>query len=300
MKTFLTLTKRNTKIFFKDKAMFFTSLITPIILLVLYTTFLAKVFKDSFATSLPEGFAISNSLINGFVSGELISSLLAVCCVTVAFCSNIIMVQDKVNGALKDFHITPVKKSKLALSYLASTIITTLIVNFIALVAGLIYIAITGWFMSFLDVLLLFVDVVLLTCFGSIFSSIINMFLTTNGQASAFGTIISAGYGFICGAYMPISQFGTGLQTAFSFLPGTYGTALLRNHALAGAYREMSSTGVPTNVLERIKDSVDCNIYFFGNKVNIMGMYLILIGSILVLIGLYVLLGYLKNRKFKV
>ena len=43
MKTFFALTKRNIKVFFKDKGMFFTSLITPVILLVLYVTFLAKV-----------------------------------------------------------------------------------------------------------------------------------------------------------------------------------------------------------------------------------------------------------------
>ena len=36
------LIRRNSKLFFKDKAMFFTSLITPIILLILYTTFLGN------------------------------------------------------------------------------------------------------------------------------------------------------------------------------------------------------------------------------------------------------------------
>ena len=38
---------------------------------------------------------ISSKIINGCVGGELLSSLLAVCSVTVAFCSNIIMIQDK-------------------------------------------------------------------------------------------------------------------------------------------------------------------------------------------------------------
>lgn len=42
------LIRRNSKLFFKDKAMFFTSLITPIILLILYTTFLGNVYKQSF------------------------------------------------------------------------------------------------------------------------------------------------------------------------------------------------------------------------------------------------------------
>ena len=88
MKTLFYMTKRNMKIFFKDKGMFFTSLITPIILLVLFVTFLAKVYKDSFFNSMPEGVNVSESLINGIVNGQLFSSLLAVSCVTVAFCAN--------------------------------------------------------------------------------------------------------------------------------------------------------------------------------------------------------------------
>ena len=39
------LIKRNVKLYFRDKGMFFTSLITPIILLVLYSTFLKNVFE---------------------------------------------------------------------------------------------------------------------------------------------------------------------------------------------------------------------------------------------------------------
>ena len=60
MGTFLALTKRNIKIFFKDKGMLFTSLITPIILLILYATFLANVYRDSFEGSFPEGFTFPN------------------------------------------------------------------------------------------------------------------------------------------------------------------------------------------------------------------------------------------------
>ena len=78
MKTFLSMTKRNIKLFFKDKGMFFTSLITPVILLVLYSTFLAKVYRDSFTSALPDGIVVSEKLIGGMVGGELFSSLLAV------------------------------------------------------------------------------------------------------------------------------------------------------------------------------------------------------------------------------
>ncbi|HRL87184.1 MAG TPA: hypothetical protein PLB03_04285 [Candidatus Fimenecus sp.] len=104
------LIRRNSKLFFKDKAMFFTSLITPIILLILYTTFLGNVYKQSFLSAIPTGFELSEKLINAVVAGQLVSSLLAVCCVTVSFCSNMLMVQDKVSGARADLTVTPVKK----------------------------------------------------------------------------------------------------------------------------------------------------------------------------------------------
>lgn len=297
MKTFSSMTKRNVKLFFKDKAMFFTSLITPMILLVLYMTFLAKVYRDSFTAAVPDGLELDAKLVNGMVGGEILSSILAVCCVTVAFCSNLLMVNDKVSGARKDLLISPTKKSTFALSYYVATLFSTLIISVVATVACFVYVACQGWYLSFVDVLLVFLDVFLLTMFGTALSSCVNVFLSTNGQASAVGTIVSAGYGFICGAYMPISSFGTGLQTVLGFLPGTYGTSLLRNHALAGVFREMANQHYPADVIEKIKDSVDCNLYFFENKVSIGAMYGILIGSIVLFIGLYILINYLKNRK---
>lgn len=290
------LIKRNCKLFFKDKGMFITSLITPLILLVLYATFLAKVYRDSFASAMPEGFSVPEALINGTVGGQLISSLLAVSCVTVAFCTNLLMVQDKATGARNDLTMAPVKHSTLALGYFAASAVATLIISFTALTVCLIYLGATGWYLTAADVLLLVLDVTLLVLFGTALSSVINFPLSTNGQGSAVGTIVSAGYGFICGAYMPISAFSDGLQRVISFLPGTYGTSLLRNHALAGVYREMSAEGFPTEVVEGIRDSVDCNLYFFGDKVEIGTMYLILVGATILLIGIYILMNILKRQ----
>lgn len=292
------LVKRNTKLFFKDKGMFFTSLITPLILLVLYGSFLSNVYEDTFRSALnAAGAQASDKLINGCVGGELESSLLAVCCVTVAFCSNMLMVQDKVSGARRDLTISPVKSSTLALSYYIATLISTLLVCYVATGVCLLYIGKIGWYLTVADVACLLVDVLLLVLFGTALSSIVNSFLSSQGQMSAVGTIISAGYGFVCGAYMPISQFSEGLQKIISFLPGTYGTSLIRNHALRGVFEEMGSQGFPSGVVEAIKDSVDCNLYFFEEKVELSTMYLILIGTVILLIVLYILLNVICSQK---
>lgn len=292
------LIRRNTKLYFKDKGMFFTSLITPLILLVLYSTFLSNVYEESFRSALEAaGATVPDKLIGGCVGGELVSSLLAVSCVTVAFCSNLLMVQDKITGARRDLTIAPVKPGTLALSYYLSTLLSTLLICFAAAGVCLGYLAFVGWYLTAVDVAALLLDMALLVLFGTALSSCVSFPLSTNGQGSAVGTIVSAGYGFICGAYMPISQFSEGLQKVISFLPGTYGTSLLRNHALRGVFEEMSAQGFPREVVEAVKDSVDCNLYFFGDKVDMSTMYLVLILGIVIAVGLYVGMNLLSGRK---
>lgn len=291
--------KRNIKMFFKDKGLLFTSLITPIILLVLYATFLGNVYRDSFEqiiSALAPNLNIPKELVEGCVGGQLFSSLLAVCTVTVTFCSNMLMVQDKVNGSISDLTITPVKGSTLALGYYVATAITTLIICFAATAACLIYIACIGWYLTLTDILLIVLDVFILVMFGTALSSIINYFLSSQGQISAVGSIVSAGYGFICGAYMPISQFSKGLQNFVAFLPGTYGTSLLRNHSLRGVFAEMVDLGIPETAIDEMKNSIDCNIYFFENKVELSSMYIYLGATVLVLVLIYVLMN-IKKRK---
>ena len=292
------LIRRDMKLYFKDKGMFFSSLITPILLLVLYTTFLKKVFDDSFRSALEAaGATVADSVLNGVVGGQLVSSLLAVSCVTVAFCSNLLMIKDKTSGARHDLTITPVRPAVMAMGYYMASLLSTLIVTLTAAAVCLGYLSWAGWYLTAGDVAALLLDVLLLTMFGTALSSCINFWLTTDGQASAVGTIVSAGYGFICGAYMPMSNFGEGLQKVLSFLPGTYGTSLLRNHTMGGAFAEMERLGFPNQVVEAIRSSVDFNLFFFGHQVTNGQMYLILVGSTAVLMGLYVAFNRMAGRR---
>ena len=297
MKAVISLMNRNRKLFFRDKGMFFSALITPFILIVLYATFLAKVYKDSFTSAFPEGFTIAEKFIDGTVASQLVAALLAVSCVTVTFCVNLTMVQDKVNGIRKDLNVSPISRSKIYLGYFLATVLNSLLVNGLALVIGLLYIGKMGWYLSFVDVLWIIIDEILLVLFGSTLSSIISYPLTTQGQMSAVGTIVSAGYGFICGAYMPISNFGSGLQKALSYLPGTYGTSLIKNHMLCGIFEEMESEKLPEELITAIRETLDCNPQFHGNVVNTTQMILIMAGSIVVLGAIFLLMTCLPEKE---
>ena len=56
---------------------------------------------------------------------------------------------------------------------------------------------------------------------------------------------------------------------------------------------------VNNEVMEGLKDSFDANAYFFNNKVEIYQMYLVLGLSIVVLLGVYLGIVFLKGKKKK-
>lgn len=296
MKKFFNLTARNVKVFFSDKSMFFASLITPMILLILYVTFLGRVFQNSLDQDAL-GVALPDSVINAVVNGQILACLLAVCSVTVAFSSNLLMVNDKITGSTKDIDVSPVKSHTKSLAYFAATFISTIIINLVALVLCLIYIRTQNcWYYELKDVLLLFGDVILLSFFGTALASVVNFGLKTQGQLSAVANIVSAGYGFICGAYMPISNFSALLRDSIMFLPSTYFMSLIKNHALTAPFQEMAKDEIPSQAIDAVKTALDYKMSFFSHEVSLNAMYLIAITSITVLIAIFVLQNKLKKQ----
>ncbi len=291
----IALVKRNSKIYFKDKMTFFLSLITPLILIVLFITFLKNAYVDSLLTAIPEGFELSKKVIDGFTGGWLFSSILGVSTVTISFCSNMIMATDKINKNILDFNITPVKKHIVALGYFISNFISTFIVCFIAMVVGLIYLAIVGWYLTFVDILLILASMVISTLFGSLLSTIICSFLKSQGGVSAVSTLVSSMYGFLSGAYMPLSQSGKGLRTFVSFFPGTYGTLLFRRGFMRGPIEAMTEM-LPQEVVNEIKVAFDFQFSVLNSEVGTGTMFLVLGLSSLALFGVFMLVLNLKKK----
>ncbi len=297
-KKLISLVKRNTKCYFKDKVTFFMSLITPLILLVLFVTFLRNVYIESFKTALSENnLEINNRIIEGIAGAWLMSSILSVSSVTVAFCSNVIMIEDKINSAVNDFNVSPVNKTTVSIAYFVSNFFVTFIVLMCVMVIGHIYLAAVGWYIEVGDVFMIIVDCICGILFGTLLAGVVESFVTTQGGLSAVATLVSSMYGFICGAYMPISSFSKGLQNFLCMLPGTYSVGILRNHYMAGYVSALSEAGVPSEALNSVKDRFDANLYVFGNNVPLGAMYGILLGACAVLLAVYIAIVFVKNKR---
>ena len=287
------LTLRNIKLYFKDKMTFLVSLITPLILLVLFIAFLKSTYEDSIL-SIIQGFDLDQSLIDALTGGWLFSSVLATSCITVAFCSGM-MVIDKINKANIDFMVSPVKKSTLQLSYVLENLFSTYIITFVLLIVGLIYLACVGFYITFVDILLIVFGIIITSLFGTILANIIWTFTHSQGVVSGVCTLVSALYGFICGAYMPINTMGQGMQYFVSLLPGTYATVLFRQGFLNSVLNRMRET-LPQEMINGIASGFDVKMSFFGHDVSTLALILVISISTIVLLGVFLFINKFKKK----
>ncbi len=301
-KKLISLVGRNTKCYFKDKLTFFMSMITPLILLVLFVTFLRNVYVDSFKT-IAEQFeiTIAPKVLNGITGAWLMSSILSVSSVTVAFCSNLVMVDDKIHSTINDFRVSPVKPTTVSLAYFVSNFFVTFSIMMCVMLIGHIYLAAVGWYISVGNFFMIIVDCICGILFGTLLAGIVESFVSSQGGLSAVATLVSSMYGFICGAYMPISSFSKGLQNVLGCLPGTYCVGIIRNHYMNGYVDEIvkniEDPAVAEGMLKGIKDGFDANIYVFGNQIPLGAMYGILLGTCTVLLAAFVTIVIVKNKK---
>lgn len=296
-KKLISLVGRNTKCYFKDKFLFFVSMITPLILLVLFATFLRNVYIDSFKSAFPEGFTVNDRILEGITGAWLMSSILSVSSVTVAFCSNVVMINDKIEGSLNDFRVSPVKGVTTSVAYFISNFFVTLMVMLCLMLVGHIYLAAVGWYIPVGDVFMIIVDVICGVLFGTLLAGVVESFISSQGGLSAVSTLVSSMYGFICGAYMPFSQFSEGLRNALCCLPGTYGVGIMRNHYMNGYLSALEEEGIPQESVSAIKENFDISIKVFGTEIPLGAMYGILLGACALLLAAYVAIVIVKNKK---
>ena len=293
------LVQRNIKCYFKDKFLFFVSLITPMILLVLFVTFLRGVYMDSFDAifSMFEFKPSDSRVVEGLAGSWLLSSILAVCSVTVAVCSNAVMISDKIEGSVNDLLVSPVKGTTVSISYFIANFIVTMIVMITVMVIGFIYLAAVGWYIPAGDVFMIFVDIVCCVLFGTLLSGVVESFISSQGGLSAFSTMISSMYGFICGAYMPLSQFAEGMRNFICVLPGTYSVGIVRKHFMTGYVNKLGEMGLSYEGQKALMDGFDGNLYVGSTQIPIWAMYLILLGTCAILLAGYIAIVLVKNKR---
>ena len=247
MRGILGFIKRNVLLFFKDWQSILFSLLTSIIVLVLYLLFLKGTFVSAIQRAMEQYPGLASMVpqkdIAMFANLFLLSGILGSAMISVPFSCITVLVKDRANKVDYDILATPMKREQIILAYFVSAVLTSILLNSIILAVGLIGIRMQGnMYLNISQVVKAFSIVALGSISASAIFMIIVLFFKTVSACEAFFGILSAASGFVIGAYIPISQFSNEVQTVCNLFPASQITIMLRNILLNGLLEHINTS----------------------------------------------------------
>ena len=247
MRGILGFIKRNVLLFFKDWQSILFSLLTSIIVLVLYLLFLKGTFVSAIQSAMEQYPGLTSMVpqkdIDMFANLFLLSGILGSAMISVPFSCITVLVKDRANKVDYDILATPMKREQIIIAYFVSAVLTSILLNSIILAVGLIGIRMQGnMYLNTSQVIKSFSVVALGSISASAIFMIIVLFFKTVSACEAFFGILSAASGFVIGAYIPISQFSNEVQTVCNLFPASQITIMLRNILLNGLLEHINTS----------------------------------------------------------
>ena len=278
---------RNLKVFFRDKTAVFFSLLAVLIVLGLYIFFLGDVWIDSF----PNIKGVKN-LMNCWI----IAGLIGVTSVTANMGAFGTMIEDKSKNKIKDFYVSPIKKSKIVGGYIISSFIVGSMMSVVTLIISQIYLVYSGVdVLNFKELTEVFLIILMTSLSNSAMILFIVSLFSSEKAFSTASTIVGTLIGFITGIYLPISMLPDSVQIIVKLFPTSHGISILRQIFMK-KQMDISFADVPTNYINEFKESMGV-VYYINNKLvsNTTSIF-ILIASTIIFFFLAVLILYKKKK----
>ncbi len=293
------LTERNVKVFIKDRANVFFSMLAPLIVLVLYVLFIGRMQSDGIIASLAEYGVSADDAVRAFSDSWMLSGVMATSCITVPLCACSTMVYDKNRGVSADFAASPIPAWLPSAAYFLSVVAAGLIICLIVLCVCFGWLAISGsWLLSVGDVFACIGVTVLSVLSSSTLLVFAIGFIRSEGAFTGLNVIIGTVTGFLIGAYIPISNFPAAVQYVTLFVPGSYSAALFRTFFMDGAVEEMAQAVSP-QFAEGLADSFSVRLNFFGEPLATGWAAVILAGTVFLFGACFIVSSVLRAKRIK-
>ena len=278
---------RNLKVFFRDKTAVFFSLLAVLIVLGLYIFFLGDVWVDSF----PNIKGVKN-LMNCWI----IAGLIGVTSVTANMGAFGTMIEDKSKNKIKDFYVSPIKKSKIVGGYIISSFIVGSMMSVVTLIISQIYLVYSGVdVLNFKELTEVFLIILMTSLSNSAMILFIVSLFSSEKAFSTASTIVETLIGFITGIYLPISMLPDSVQIIVKLFPTSHGISILRQIFMK-KQMDISFADVPTNYINEFKESMGVVYYINDKLVSNTASVFILIASTIIFFFLAVLILYKKKK----
>ncbi len=277
MRTVMSLVTRNLKLFFRDKASVFFSLLSVIIIIALYALFLGKIQVDELKSTT--GSLIPEAKMAWLVNSWIFAGILAVSTVTVSLGAYGTMVDDVHRGRVKDFFVSPIKRAQLVGGYMISSAVISFIMNLVALIIAEAYIVFSGGELLAPLQVIETIGILILSIFSfSSFVCFITSYIKTVNAFATLSTILGTMIGFLTGIYVPVGILPGAIVTVMKFIPFTYSAVWLRQ-IFTAAPMEQVFAHAPAQYANNYADTFGINLYFGSTTVTPWMMALIIAGS---------------------
>lgn len=300
MREIIYLTKRNCRVFLRDKAAVFFSFLSMLIILGLMVVFLGKMNSDELISVLAEFGGERDTVQDQENATYLIqlwtlAGILVVNSVTVTLTVMGTMVQDETRKRIMAFYVTSVNRIKLSLGYILSSWLVGTGMCVITLAVGEFYFVLQGHGLLAAVELLKLAGIIALSVFTfSALSYLLALFVHSDSAWSGILTIIGTLVGFAGGIYLPLSSLSETVQTVLKCIPVLHGAAMMREVCTAQAIRE-TFDGLPEAVADGFKERMGITLYRGEVQIELwQQVTLLLIYAIIAIVA-----ATLVNRKRK-
>ena len=280
-------TKRNLKLYFRDRGNVLFSLLSVFIIIGLYVLFLGDVWARDL-----QRFDGARELMDNWV----MAGVLAVTSFTATMGMLGTMVRDRELGIHMDFYIAPVSRSALIGGYTAGAYIVGLIMTMVAFAAAEVYIAVNGGSLLSLSQTAKVLAVILLTALMNTgFMVLIVSLFKSQSAFSVAGTVFGTLIGFITGIYLPIGMYPAAVQWIIKIFPVSHAAAIFRSLMMDGPMKR-SFEGAPSEVVRDVKTQLGVCYEFGGHVVTQTESLLVIAGCTVVFLAAG---GFLAHKKKK-
>lgn len=303
MRRFMGLTRRNLLIYFKDVQSVIFSMLTSMIVFVLYLLFLKGTFVDAIESSM-QGLEqlVEGTSVDMLANGLLLTGILGSAMITAPYNCLSTVVRDRENRIDYDILATPMKRWQIILSYFTASTISSFVMAAVILTAGLGILSGQGeLYLTAADLAAMY-GIVLLGSVSAtaIFMLVVLCFHSSSASGAFFG-MLSAAAGFVIGAYIPISQFSEKVQTFCNLFPASGVTILFRSILLGGLLDHIDGKlgGVDQGrFVEGLKEAFTFRPQVFGGEMSQSLTVLYVLGFTLVCtVAMAVLYSKVYKRK---
>ncbi|AOA01631.1 ABC transporter permease [Carnobacterium maltaromaticum] len=280
--------RRGMKIYFRDPIGVLTSMLTVIIIIVLYAVFLGNNL-----TKAIEADTAGIEKIDLFVKAWVLAGIITVMPVTLSMGIFSIKIDDDLTGTTKGLMVAPISRFKIVLSYLMTALIITISFTILAFIIGYFYLAQLGLKIVSWEVVVPILGVIVVNAFCSIaMMFFVISFIKSRTSYSSISAIVGTLVGFLAGIYLPIGQLPGIVQTVMKFFPMTYSAGLLRNNILDSSFKTIFADA-PSSMVDSLKENLGVNLFIGNQLVTSRLAFFILIST-----GcLFLLLTVLRKKK---